>query len=126
MAPTGRLTVSAIVDAPDAEQVAPEDATQVQVTPVSTAGGVSAIATPVALDGPAFEATIVYVTAVPAIVKVDPSVLVIFSSARWASVSVSVKELFPGNGSVTPEGTATVAVLASVPLAVDAIVAVSV
>src|SRR5690349_22013767 len=43
-------------------------------------------------------------------------------SAWAASVSVSVAELLPGVGSVTPAGAATVAVLLSVPLAAAEIV----
>ncbi len=46
-----------------------------------------------------------------------PSVLVIARSAVGTSVSVSVAELFPGFGSVTPAGAAIVAVLTSVPVA---------
>src|SRR6187402_2039895 len=38
-------------------------------------------------------------------------------SASAVSVSLSVAELFPGVGSVTPAGAATVAVLLSVPVA---------
>ena len=48
---------------------------------------------------------------------VTPSVLLIDRSADAFSVSLSVAELLPGVGSVTPPGAATVAVLASVPLA---------
>ena len=48
---------------------------------------------------------------------VTPSVLVIERSALAASVSLSVAELLPGVGSVTPPGAATVAVLLSVPVA---------
>ena len=48
---------------------------------------------------------------------VTPSVLVIARSALAAIVSLSVAELLPGVGSVTPAGAATVAVLLSVPLA---------
>ena len=48
---------------------------------------------------------------------VTPSVLVIARSALAPSVSVSVAELLPGVGSVTPAGAVTVAVLLSVPVA---------
>jgi hypothetical protein len=53
-------------------------------------------------------------------VEVDPTrtffaiAAVLFTGA---TVSVSVAELFPGVGSVTPAGTETVAVLARVPVA---------
>src|SRR5690348_15901395 len=45
------------------------------------------------------------------------SVFTIETSALATIVSLSVAELFAGFGSVTPPGAATVAVLASVPLA---------
>jgi hypothetical protein len=48
---------------------------------------------------------------------VTPSVTVIARSALAESVSVSVAELLPGVGSVTPPGAVTVAVLLSVPIA---------
>ena len=53
---------------------------------------------------------------------VTPSVLVIARSALAPSVSVSVAELLPGVGSVTPAGAVTVAVLLSVPVAAAEIV----
>ena len=53
---------------------------------------------------------------------VTPSVLVIDRSALAASVSLSVAELLPGVGSVTPAGAVTVAVLLSVPVAAAEIV----
>ena len=58
----------------------------------------------------------------PGVAVVTPSVLVIARSADAASASVSVAELLPGVGSVTPAGAATVAVLLSVPLAAAEIV----
>ena len=48
---------------------------------------------------------------------VTPSVLVIARSACAARLSVSVAELLPGVGSVTPAGAPTVAVLLSEPVA---------
>src|SRR4029079_19791468 len=48
---------------------------------------------------------------------VDPSVLVIDRSTRGVNGSVSVAELLPGAGSITPVGAATVAVLVMVPVA---------
>lgn len=101
---------------PAAVQVPPPAPTQVQVQ-VSLAGNVSATVAPVALLGPALDAAIVYVTDPPAVAVVTPSVFVIERSADAPSVSVSVAELLPGVGSVTPPGAVTVAVLLSVPLA---------
>src|SRR5439155_1312528 len=53
----------------------------------------------------------------PGVAVVTPSVLVIERSALAPSASLSVAELLPGVGSVTPAGAATVAVLLSVPVA---------
>ena len=53
---------------------------------------------------------------------VTPSVLVIDRSALAASVSLSVAELLPGVGSVTPPGAVTVAVLLKLPVAAAEIV----
>ena len=53
---------------------------------------------------------------------VTPSVLVIGEVGLAPSVSVSVAELLPGVGSVTPAGAVTVAVLESVPVAAAEIV----
>jgi hypothetical protein len=89
---------------------------------VRTAGNVSATVAPVALLGPEFEAVIVYVTEPPGVAVVTPSVFVMTRSAVADSVSVSVAELFPGVGSVTPPGAVTVAVFESVPVAVGATV----
>ena len=55
-----------------------------------------------------------------------PSDFVMVKSAVGLMVSVSVAELLPGVGSVTPPGAATVAVLTSVPVAVAESVAVTV
>ena len=101
---------------PAAVQVPPPAPTQVHVH-VSDAGKVSATVAPVALLGPALLAVIVYVTEPPGVAVVTPSVLVIDRSAVALSVSLSVAELLPGFGSVTPPGAVTVAVLLSVPVA---------
>src|SRR4051794_11076267 len=101
---------------PDAVQVPPPAPAQVHVA-VSEAGKVSATVAPVALLGPALLAVIVYVTEPPAVAVVTPSVFVMPRSALAAMVSLSVAELLPGVGSVTPAGTETVAVLLSVPVA---------
>src|SRR6185295_1613760 len=101
---------------PDAVQVPPPAPTHVHVQ-VSDAGNVSVTDEPGALLGPALDAVIVYVTEPPGVAVVTPSVLVTARSAVAPSVSVSVAELLPGVGSVTPAGAATVAVLESVPVA---------
>src|SRR5439155_22553528 len=89
-------------------QVPPPAATQVQVAPVMAAGGVSDTVAPVTPFGPAFAATIVYVTGVPGTYTVCPSVFVIERSA-CAVVSVSVAELPPRAVSVVPLAAVTVA-----------------
>ncbi len=101
--------------APEAVQLPPPAPAQVQVQ-VSAAGKVSATVASVLL-GPAFEALIVYVVEPPAVTVVTPSVLVMPTFACAVSVSVSVAELLPGVGSVTPPAVATVAVLLSEPVA---------
>ena len=53
----------------------------------------------------------------PTVTGSTASVFVIERSAWELSVSVSVAELFPGVGSVTPPGAATVAVFAIEPVA---------
>ena len=49
--------MSEMLPLPEAVHVAPPAATQVQVTPVSIAGKMSATVAPVTASGPAFEAT---------------------------------------------------------------------
>ena len=51
--------MSEMLPEPEAVQLPPPAATQVQVTPVSAAGKVSATVAPVTASGPAFEATTV-------------------------------------------------------------------
>ena len=99
---------------PEAVHVPPPAPTHVHVA-VNEAGKVSATVAPVALLGPAFEAVMVYVTAPPAVTVVTPSVFVTERSAEAAIVSLSVAELLPGVGSVTPAGAVTVAVFERVP-----------
>src|SRR5436305_643579 len=94
-----------MVPDPLAVQVAPPAPTHVHVA-VNTAGNASATVTPDASDGPAFAAVILYVTRPPAVASVVPSVFLTARSAREVTVSVSVAELFPGVGSVTPAGAA--------------------
>jgi hypothetical protein len=109
---------------PPAPHDEPVVAAHVQVTPVMAAGIASAIAAPVAVDGPAFETVIVYVMAVPGMAVAVPSVLLIERSPLGESVSVSVAVLLAAFDSVTPEGTFTVAILTSEPVEPDAIVAI--
>ena len=63
----------------------------------SPAGKVSTTGAATTADGPAFEATIVYVMTSPGWALTRPSVLVIDRSASGFSVSVSVAELLPGD-----------------------------
>src|SRR6185312_2453638 len=114
-----------MLPAPEAVQVPPPAPTHVHVA-VSEAGKVSATVEAVAFEGPALLAVIVYVTEPPGLAWVTPSVRVTERSAVAASVSVSVAELLPGVGSVTPAGAVTVAVLEREPLADALIVALAV
>jgi hypothetical protein len=77
----------------------------------------SATAAAVTADGPAFEALIVYDTAVPGVTEATRFVFTIARSAVGFNVSLSVAALFPGVGSVTPAPTVVVAVFKSVPVA---------
>ena len=126
VAPSGRLMVSLMFPVPDAAQVAPAVATQVHAAAVSDAGSVSVMVAPTTFDGPAFVATMVYVTAVPGVSVAEESDLLIVRSAVAPRLSVSVAVLLPGVGSVTPPGIEMEAVFASEPVAPAATVAVSV
>jgi len=119
--PDGRFTVLLMLPEPLAVQVPPPVPTQVQLQ-VKIAGKVSVTVAPLALLGPALLAVIVYVTDPPGVALVTPSVTVIARSALALSVSVSVAELLPGVGSVTPAGAAIVAVLLKAPVALAEIV----
>ena len=125
MAPEARLMVSLIEPEPLRAQVAPAEATQVQVAAVKAAGNVSVISAPTTADGPLLVATMVYTMPVPGTSASTPSVLVMARSAVGTRVSVSVAASLPA-GSVTVAGAVTVAVLVRVPVAVDEIVAVMV
>ena len=113
------LTEAEMLPDPDAGQLEPTEAVHVHVTPDNVAGIVSVTVAPVIADGPAFEVTIVYVSAVPALMVVKPSVLEIDRSAVGVNESVSVAELFAELVSTTPAGAAMLTVLASEPVAVD-------
>jgi methyl coenzyme M reductase subunit C len=121
-----RSTVVLMLPLPEAGQVDPAEATHVHVAPDNVPGNVSVMVVASAADGPAFDATIVYVTVEPGTSVALPSVLVIDTSARRVIVVVSVAVLFAGVGSVEPPGNATDAVFDSVPVAVDATVALTV
>jgi len=125
--PTGRLTVALMLPTPaTAGQVAPPVVVQLQVAPVSEVGNVSVIVEPGAADGPAFEATMVYVTVLPGTADVIPSVFVIDRLELGFRVSVSVAELLAPFESLLPAGAVIVTVLASDVVAVEEIVAVTV
>jgi hypothetical protein len=111
--PTARLTSALMFPDPLAGHVAPAVTAQVHVAPVSVAGSVSVTVAPVTFDGPALEATIVYVIGEPAVAPADPSVFVMPRFAVPVTASVSVAELFPAASSVTPAAGATVAVFAN-------------
>src|SRR5260370_828273 len=112
---------------PLAAQVPPPAPTHLQVAPVMAAGSVSATVAPVAVLGPAFDATIVYVMGEPGIAVAGPSVFVIERSACCCvRVSVSVAELLARFGSATLAGAVTVAVFDSVPVAAGSMVALAV
>src|SRR6476661_3618432 len=115
--PAGIVTVSEIAPLPVAvNPVAPPAATAVQFDVVIPLGSGSDTVAPVTALGPALETTTVYVTLPPGVYVADPSVFVTDRSALLACVSVSVAELFPGVGSVTPPGGVTVAVFANAPV----------
>src|SRR5690349_11949209 len=104
-APTGRLTVSAMLPAAlGVKPVAPPAPTAVNVAPASVAGKLSTTLAPTTLLGPELLTTIVYVTGVPGIAVVFPSVLVMTRSAWGVRLSPSVEVLLPGVGSVVPGG----------------------
>src|SRR5258705_428573 len=86
---------------PEAVQVPPPVPAQVQVQ-VSEAGKVSATVAFVGWRGPELCVRVVWVAVWPGVVVVTPSVLVTDRSALAPRASVSVAELLPGVGSVTP------------------------
>ena len=104
----------------------PLAATHVHVPDVVPLGSASVISALVAVDGPAFDATIVYVAGVPGISVVAPSVLVTPRLTRGSATVAAVAELFVESSSGIEAGPATVAVFDSVPVNVDASVAVMV
>jgi len=100
--PDRTLMLAEMLPDPDAGHDDPADAVHVHVTPVSDAGIVSVTVAPVIADGPAFDTTIVYVSAEPANTLETPSVLVIDRSATVVGPvaadarSSSARAPFPG------------------------------
>src|SRR5262245_58164610 len=91
LAPGGRVTVSLMLpDRPAVLPVAPPAAVLVKAAPPSAAGKRSVTVTPVAVLGPAFVTTTVYVVVVPGTAVVGPSVLLTTTSTRGVIVSESV------------------------------------
>jgi hypothetical protein len=74
--PESSVTLALMLPLPLAGQLDPALALQVHVAPVSAAGKLSVTVAPVAVDGPAFDATMVYVTVPFWFTPVTPSVLV--------------------------------------------------
>jgi len=93
-------------------------------TNTSPLGVAFATLTASASDGPLLVMLSVYVTVLPGTTDAEP-VAVIATSADGTSASLAVALLFPA-GSFVPTGAATVAVLASVPVALAEIVPVAV
>src|SRR5438552_1059229 len=85
-----------------APQLAPAEATQLQLSPPRTAGNVSVTIAPTAESGPSLVTVIVYVTGFPATAVAWPSVLVIDRSARFepilATKASSIPPLTPWRG----------------------------
>src|SRR5437764_11758455 len=111
---------------PEAVQLEPDVAEQLQVAPVRVAGTESSTLTFSASDGPPLLTVIVYVALVPGTAEVLPSSLLIDRSTSGVSVSVSVDESLPALVSVSLDPGVSLAPLVSVPRASAAIVPVSV
>ena len=77
--------MSLMLPAPEALQLDPGEAVQVQLAPVSGAGSASLTVAAMAKFGPALDTTIVYVTGWPGSAVVCPSVLVTDRSAVAAT-----------------------------------------
>src|SRR5262245_28634329 len=96
--------------------VAPPAATDVQAADATPFGSTNVKSAPMAVLGPVFRTTAVYVVAPPAGTFRRLSVSTTPRSADGVSGSVSVAVLLPGFRSPTPNGV-TVAVAARVPVA---------
>jgi hypothetical protein len=117
--PAGKLTDSFNAPLPEVNPVAPPEVTALHELVVIPVGNGSAMVAPFTLLGPALLATIVYVTLLPGVYVLDPSVLVTDRSALLDCVSVSVALLLPGVESVTLTGAVTVAVFTRLPVRLD-------
>ena len=86
--PSSRLTADVLIlPLPEAGQLLPAMAAQVQLTLVIAAGTVSVTVAPVTANGPLLVTTMVYVIDAPGATVVAPSVLLIAKSAvRFADV----------------------------------------
>ena len=117
--PLSRSTLSARFPEPLAAQLEPALATQVQLALESEAGKLSVTVAPVTALGPAFDATIVYVTVPFWFTPVTPSVLVIDRSAVTTTVVLAVALLFPATASVVALDTVAVLSIGSGAVYVD-------
>src|SRR2546427_751326 len=81
--------------APLPAHVPPPAPTHVHVAPVIAAGNVSVTIAPLAAFGPAFDATIVYVTDVPGTFVAWPSVFVTDTSAESEAPRLTLMQLLP-------------------------------
>src|SRR4029079_6854745 len=115
--PRPRSTVVSTSPLPDAVHAALAPARHVHEAAVNPAGKSSETGAALTADGPALEATMVYVTTSPGWALASPSVLVIDRSASGFNVSRSDAVSLPGNGSVTSLGGAMATWLASTPVA---------
>src|SRR5262245_41474065 len=80
---------------PDAGQLEPGEAVQVQVTDVRLGGGVSATMALVAIEGPAFVTTIWYAIGCPGVTVDSPSVLVTARSACGVTAPLAARAQKP-------------------------------
>jgi hypothetical protein len=88
--PAATVTDAPMFPEPLAGHDEPADAEHVHDTPVNDPGIVSVTVAPAIVDGPAFDATTVYDTPVPASTDDNPSVFEIDRSATPVNTSVSV------------------------------------
>ena len=124
--PAGIDTMSPTPPVPEAEHADPRGAKHVHVALLSALGRLSMTLAPTTSEGPALEATMVYLTVEPGTAEGEPSVFEMLRSDVPTRVSVSVEVLSVGLVSVTPVGVVTVAVLANVPVAAESSDAVNV
>jgi hypothetical protein len=114
--PGARLTVVLIPPLPlGAAQLPPAEAAQVHVAAPNFEERGSVTVAPLTALGPLFLTVIEYVTPVPAVTAVTPSVFVIERSACGVSMSVSLAVLLSGFVSMAPSGGVTVTVFVTNP-----------